>query len=248
MAFWRALDDWRAQAGSLLGLTIVWGTHVALTKLGDPLGPLFDIVLWVVASGLKGLTLVVLGVVLGTVHKVIAGDARRSWIAFGVWWVGLSAVVLALAATRDQWANLISNEVSQYYAVHQSWEGLEDHRATWLSAWKAGHVLAAEVALAALLAALNALAGFRLGHRPFLAVLSAYSASALVLAAYLRLTPWTVWGVDLFHGDIFPGALLADGLIPVLAFDPYTTIAIPFYLVLFGCGTVLQRLFRPPTP
>jgi hypothetical protein len=224
----------------------VWLTHVVLTLLGDPVGRTFDLGLWIVSSVLRVASAAALIVLLARVHAAISGNAAKGMRVFAQWSAIAVLIVLALAVTHEWWAPRSSGQAMKYYSVGVELKfgpDLAAHRTAWLRAWTSGLVVLAECALAMFLCGAQVLIGVRFGkpRRWSTAVLGCFFVEASLLA-YLAWCPWFRSDFDMFHGELFAGALLFDFISP-LANDPYSTIATWFYLGAWA-GSLL--VLRPP--
>jgi hypothetical protein len=227
----------------VLALSVVWLVHNASTLLGDPLGQGFDMALWLVACVLKVPCFVALALLLARVHRVLYGNVRKA-VAAAALWGGLAvAIVLALAATRTWWAPYFTSDTTKYYSTVPG-RYPEPGRAEWLGPWTHGVVLLCELLLAVGLAAVNALIGYLRGNKVLVSVPISIIASILLLAAYIGWFPWFHSSYDEFHGDIFSGALLFDLVLFFAAMDPYTTIAILFYMAALAGDWLILRTMR----
>ena len=103
-----------------LSLFSVWHTHVILTELGDPFGIPFDVVLWIVSSALKIVSVLVTPVLVSAVYSSIASSRRRAAVAFAIWIIVGSSVVGISAATRELWAPVLTNSAVKYYSFGNS--------------------------------------------------------------------------------------------------------------------------------
>ncbi len=237
-ASWQ-LRPWRLPvvgAFALLGLI-----HVTLTALGDPFGREVDFLLWIASTALKLATGFALFSLLVETHRRISGSARAAKVAFVVWGGAAAATLSGLALTRARWAPEVSNDAVKYFHTHGAQALDEEVLETFRSAWSSGAVLASEVILFLVLAAVQVFVAHRFGGRPNRSAIAACFLCNALLAAYLFWCPWSVSTHDFFHGDIVAGAVLIDQLV-IVANDPYTTVALPMY-VAFALGHLVIAEF-----
>ena len=218
--------------------------HVWSTLHRDPLGLGFDFALFAASSLLKVVAFLGLGLLLVRVQAVLFHNPRRAIVAAATWGAIGTLAVLILAASRDWWAPRISDDAVKYYSTVPA-KYFEPGRTEWLGPWKHGLVTICEVALTIGLACLNAAIGYLLGDKPRWSIPTAIAGSWALLVVYLRFLPWFHLDFDNFHGDTFSGAVAFDMVIPIAA-DPYTTLAIPFYVVAWLGYLLILRIPSVP--
>jgi len=221
-------------------LAVVWSVHVWSTLHRDPLGLGFDFALFAASSLLRVVAFLGLGLLLVHVHAALFRNRRRAILAAVTWGALGTLAVLLLAASRDWWALRISDDAVKYYSTLPA-KYFEPGRTVWLSAWKHELVTACEVGLTIGLACFNATVGYFLGDKPRWSTPTAIGGSWALLVVYLRFLPWFHLDFDNFHGDIFSGAVTFDMAFPI-ASDPYTTLAIPFYVVVWLGNLLILRM------
>lgn len=228
-------------------LAIFWFAHVWSTLHNDPWGIDFDSTLFAESSLLRVLAFLGLALLLVRVHAVLLHDQRRAIVAAATWGALGTLGVLLLAASRGWWALRISDDAVKYYSTAPA-RYFEPGRTEWLGPWKHGLVTTCEVGLTIGLACLNAAVGYVLGDKPRWSMPIAIGGSWALLVVYLRYLPWFHLDFDNFHGDIFSGAVTFDMVFPI-ASDPYTTLAIPFYIAAWlGDLVILGTQSAPETP
>jgi hypothetical protein len=230
--------------GAVPTLAIVWSVHVWSTLHRDPFGLGFDFALFAASSLLRVVAFLGLGLLLVRVHAVLFRNPRRAIVAAATWGALGTLAVLLLAASRGWWALRISDDAVKYYSSMPA-RYFEPGRAEWLGPWKHGLVTTCEVVLTIGLACLNAAIGYILGDKPRGSMPIAIGGSWALLVVYLCFLPWFHFDFDNFHGDIFSGAVTFDMAFPI-ASDPYTTLAIPFYVAAWLGNLLILR--GPPVP
>ena len=229
-------------AFAFIGLVSFWWLHVVLTELGDPFGVGFDTVLWVFSSFLKILVIVALPLTLGAVYQLISKKPRSAMIALTVWFALGTSLVLALAATRETWASVLSTDWAKYYSVSGFLgEGPTDesHYPVWKADWFNGIVVAGEVVLVLALAVAHATIGYLKGHNVKIALVWGYVATIAALGIYFWMGGWFLIDYDFFHGDSVASAVVMDHIQLPIATDPYTSLACLAYLICYISNTFI---------
>ena len=232
-----------------LVLLSVWWVHVALTLMDDPLGDGFDLALFFVTMVLKLATVASLLFVLGQVYAAIAGRPRAAAITF-LCWCGCSlAVVGGWAVLREHAAPVIRNDAAAYMTMTHV-PSYEEGRLDFHARWPRGRIFAAELGLAIILCALHALLGLYAGRYAVLAVPAGIVLTLLLLAVHIVVFRLVDFDFDIFHADIFSGALAIDLLYFFAGVDPYTSIASTVYaaVALSSWWIVRQYGQSSPTP
>ena len=202
--------------------------HHRSTELGDPLGVHVDTGLVLAAIALKWFVLVGSVMVLRSWLEAIQGRPKQA--AFEVLAMGLPLVLLTLvlAVTRVHWAYRLSNESEKYHSFVSAGDtfAVQDanySRVSWL--WQHGVTQIAESLLVFLVISALAMLGVFLGRRAWwfpVVVLPG------ILGVYSLLFGLFVIDFDVFHGDIWSGAVLLDLLCPPYV-EPYSLIASLYY-------------------
>ncbi len=214
-----------------VSLAIIWFAHVAHTEFGDPLGLPFDEMLWRNACLLKLLTLAAMVELMRRSYATLHGNRRHAIrvALFG----SLSMIVLLISASlsREWWAPMLTNDSVKYYTLSGDHSTYGFHWTYWSWCWSLGIVTVAESLVCVGIIVGNAWLGYRWGfiHGMFVTGIM-FSVIAAVLFAIL--TGWTLIDYDNFHGDIVTSSVLADGITPIRASDPYTTIGAAVYLTI----------------
>lgn len=211
--------------------------HVRSTELGDPYGVQVDLALVLTAIALKWFVLVGSVVLLRTWFGHIHGRPQRA--VFGLVAIASPLIILTLllAFSREDWANRLSNDSEKYhsFAFEEDEFAVQDanySRVTWL--WKHGVTQAAECLLIVAIISALALLGVTKGQDSWWIALLAVP-GALVL--YSIVFGLFVIDFDVFHGDIWSGAVLLDLLFPFYT-DPYSLIASLYYTT-FACSLAI---------
>lgn len=220
--------------------------HIRSTELGDPYGINVDFALVVAAIALKWFLLVssiiVLRVWFGDIYQRPKKAACTALaIAFP-----LVVLTLVLAANRGAWASRLSNDSEKYHSFvseeddFASWDA-NYSRVSWL--WHNGITQTAECLLVMAIVAMLAMLGVQ-GGRSFWWI-SIFAVPG-ILFAYSLLLQLFVFDFDVFHGEIWSGAVLLDLIWPLYV-DPYSFIASLYYAT-FASFLVLMTWTRGNDP
>src|SRR6185436_5393294 len=134
-----------------------------------------------------------------------------------IWTLTLGTLIAVLALTRNWWAPALDSDTTKFFHQGNSLNLIPERRAAWQRAWPVG-VVASELALAILIAGVQAAVAYRFGKHPAASVLLAGVVTDGIVAAYVFWCPWTTWDFDFFIGDLIASAILLDH-VPI-ATDP----------------------------
>jgi hypothetical protein len=232
----------RAWFWALPALTVVWFAPDVAEALDQDFSALGLFLCFVIACVLRAAVGLWLFARLMRMHQQIAGQPARAREAF-VLWFGFAALLLSvLALTRDHWAEALSDNAVIYFQTNEvvrATGDIKEAHAAWMHSWQSGWVLATELLLMAVIALIQTLFAYRLGHSKRSALLAS-ACTTLCLVGYITLCPWILFDYDYFHGDLLVSALALDRLLPI-ATSPYTSIAIVWY---WGFWLTSLRILR----
>ena len=229
------LDDvsWKLALFFSFSGCVLWWIHTFLNHFFPPFDTPFDVILFVMVSICKIVTILLIPFLLRFVSKHLYHESRMILRAIIFWTVGLLILMFLLSVNRDLIAELLSTHTIKLYYVNDNvllfhnrpWEGREQ----WLLFWNTKQIQMSEFFLGISIIFLFSIFSYYLGKKVLTVILMIASSLALLIfwpgpSGFLFSS---FWGEDyIFEGGIFSSFLVWDLLIPFFAHDPYTQISL----------------------
>ncbi len=218
-------------------LVVVNVLHIRSTELGDPYGVRVDLALVIVGLLLKWLVLFGCLMLLRRWFGIVCERPRQA--ALGMLAVGIPMLLLTifLAVDRADWATRLSNSTEKYHSFESdndefATQDANYSRVSWL--WKNGITQFLECAALIAILSMFAMLGVFGGRGSWGFAVFVVIGTLFLYSILFRLF---VIDFDLFHGDIWSGAVLIDLLWPFPS-DPYPMIASLYYAT-FAIGLTI---------